>query len=86
MTNEERSEIADRMFALVFSLRPDDGEKGQAWALSAMTRAMARTILASVGPNGQAAILLLKEVQEEVLTLIERAQTRSIREKLTRPT
>ncbi len=49
MTDDERSQIADRLFATIFSMR-EVGTPGQAWVLKAVSVAAARAILATTGP------------------------------------
>jgi hypothetical protein len=46
---EDRNQLADRVLAMLFSLRPDDQEPGQAWCMDQACNAVARAILAASG-------------------------------------
>lgn len=84
MTDDERNGLADKLFALAFSLRPDNGDAGQAWTLTACSTALARAILASVGPGGDAEALLTLSSQQ-VRAMVAEAQSKFMRERLTAP-
>ncbi len=64
MTDEERTDIAEKLIAFVFSLRPDNGEPGQAWVLGVASTALARAILGSTGPHGDPDGLLELSAQQ----------------------
>ncbi len=81
MNDGERDRIAQQLFAVLFSLRPDDGEKGQAWILGTCSAAMARAILGCVGPKGDPSTLLqLTGVQ--VAQAVNQAQSGYMRAQL----
>ena len=84
MTDPERTEIAEKLLMLVFSLRPDESLASQAWVLSVATTMMARAILASVGPAGDVEELMGVAVGQ-VKTSIAAAQTAFYRRQLTAP-
>lgn len=83
MTDPERTEIAEKLLMLVFSLRPDDSLASQAWVLSTATTMMARAILASVGPGGDVHEITAVAITQ-VQAAIEAAQKAFYREQLTR--
>jgi len=82
MTDDERTRLADSLFAIVFGLRPDNGEAGQAWALTACSTALARAILASLGPQGDPTDLLDLSGQQ-VRQIVTDAQAKFFRDRLT---
>jgi hypothetical protein len=81
MTPVERTDVAEALLAVVFSMRPDDGEIGQAWVLSIATTAMSRAILASVGPSGDATELLALS-HDQVVAGVQRVQSAYLRDQL----
>ncbi len=83
MTDPERTEIAEKLLMLVFSLRPDDSLASQAWVLSTATTMMSRAILASVGPGGDVTELKAMAMQQ-VDVAVEAAQKAFYRDQLTR--
>lgn len=74
--------IAEALLAVIFQMRTDNGEAGQAWILSIATTAMTRAVLGSVGPAGDPAALLAL-AQEEVTRQVTEAQSKFFRDKLT---
>jgi hypothetical protein len=84
MTDAERTNIAEALLIVIFSLREDNTEKSQAWLLGIATTALARAILGSVGPAGDPAPLLAI-AQKEVIKQMEAAQAKFYRDRLTRP-
>lgn len=83
MTDDERTVIAESLFAVIFSMRPTASpEAGQAWALSIATTVMSRAILGSVGPAGDPGPLLTI-AHERVVAQVTEAQTKFYRDKLT---
>lgn len=83
MTDPERTEIAEKLLVLVFSLRPDDSLASQAWVLSTATTMLSRAILACVGPAGEVDELM-GIATAQVRTAIAAAQAAFYREQLTR--
>lgn len=78
---DERTKIAEHLMALVFSLRPSNDEKGQAWVLTIGATTMARAVLASVGPHGDFEALLALSFQQ-VRQIIDQAQLKAAGAKL----
>lgn len=78
MTDPERTAIAESLLAVIFSMRTDNAEAGQAWILSIAATAMTRAVLGSVGPQGDPGPLL-----ELVRQQIEEAQAKFYRDRLT---
>jgi len=74
MTDSEREQLANQLLAIVFSLRPPEPEKGQAWALLTMSTALARAIVASIGPTADPEPLL-ELAAEEVRKLVQHTQS-----------
>jgi hypothetical protein len=82
IANDFRTKTAERLFALVFELRQDDGPKGQSWCLNVASIALARAILGHVGPKGDAEPLL-ELAASEVRRIVEETQATFIRDQLT---
>lgn len=82
MTDGERTSIADSLLLVIFALREDDSEAGQAWTLSMATTAMSRAILAAIGPQGDPTVLL-ELARTQVEHAVYAAQTKFFRERLT---
>lgn len=82
MTDPERTIIAESLLAVIFSMRTDNAEAGQAWILSIATTGLARAILGSVGPKGDP-IPLLAFAVEQATKQIEEAQAKFFRDQLT---
>lgn len=81
MTDDERGKLADQLLALVFSLRPPEPAKGDAWALSTMSGALARAIVATVGPTADANEILDLAAQE-VRRMVTETQSKFIQAQL----
>ena len=81
MTDAERTSVAESLLAVIFSLRPDNGEAGQAWVLTVMTAALARSILASLGPAGDPSALLSLS-HEQVVKAVTETQSKFFRDRL----
>lgn len=73
MTDPERTQVAEALLAVIFLMRPDDGEQGQAFTLSIATTALSRAMLGAVGPNG-AIDDLLTIAMAEVRSKVDQAQ------------
>jgi hypothetical protein len=84
MIEAERTAIAEALLAVIFSLRPDNSPASQAWVLSVATTAMARAILASVGPAGDATELF-DVATAQVRKVVLDTQSKAIREHLAAP-
>jgi hypothetical protein len=82
MTDGERTTLAEQLFALVFGLRPGNDQAGQAWVLMVTSTALARAILASVGPSGDPAELL-EVSRQQVAKIVKETQTKFYRDRLT---
>lgn len=82
MTDPERTAIAESLLAVIFSMRTDSAEAGQAWILGIATTALSRAILGSVGPQGDPEGLLTLTL-EQTTKQIEAAQAKFFRDKLT---
>lgn len=82
MTDPERTAIAESLLAVIFSMRTDNAEAGQAWILGIATTALSRAILGAVGPQGDPVALLSLTIQQATKQ-IEEAQTKFFRDKLT---
>lgn len=79
----DRTDTAEGLLALIFALRPSDDEAGQSWVLKIASTALARAILGTIGPNGDAEPLLAIAL-EDVRTSVVAAQSAAIRSTLTR--
>lgn len=77
-----RGAIAESLMGLMFSLRPDDGEVGQAWVLELATTAMARAILGGLGPQGDPEPLLDLALNQ-LRVKVQAAQSATMRRALT---
>ena len=85
MTDDERSKLADNLFALVCSLRPTDSrEVGDAWVLHVFSTGLARAILANLGPTGDPDELL-GIAAEAVRTVVKDTQSKFLRDRLSAP-
>jgi hypothetical protein len=82
MTADERTGIAEQLLAVMFSLRPDNSEAGQAWTLTVATTAVARAILGSVGPQGDPEDLLNLSAHQ-VREMVTSTQSEFFRKTLT---
>lgn len=82
MTEDERTRLAEQLLAVVFSLRPDDREAGQAWVLAMCSTGMARAILASLGPQGDPEELLALS-NHQVRQIVTETQAKFFRDRLT---
>ncbi len=85
MTDPERTDIAEKLVALIFSLRPDNSPTSQAWVLSVATMCMARAIVASatgagMAPTGE----LLTLAHQQLVTQVRELESRILRDRLTR--
>lgn len=82
MTDPERTVLAESLLAVIFSMRTDNAEAGQAWVLSIATTAIARAVLVSVGPQGDAESMLAFAV-DQARSQIAAAQAKFFRDRLT---
>ncbi len=84
MTDPERTEVAEKLLALIFSLRPDNSPTSQAWVLGVTTTAMARAIVASTATGLSDCGDLLTVAHQQLVTQVRSLETAVIRERLTR--
>lgn len=82
MTDPERTMVAEALLAVIFTLRTDNAEAGQAWVLSIATTAMSRAVLGAIGPQGDPTEMLALAFAQAGRQVAD-AQTSFFRERLT---
>lgn len=76
----ERKLVVDSLQALMFSLRPDEGPRGQAWVLGMATEFCARAILATAGAGEVDTVI--EVAHQELRRMVYDEKAKAMRESL----